>query len=326
MCTAVFRSACSRWFGRNLDVTGSYGEQVVITPRYYPIKLRHLPEIKEHYAIIGMAVVSGNFPLYFDGTNEKGLSVAGLAFKDSCMYHDIVSGKENTASFEFILRVLATCKNIEEVTELIKNMNITKDAFSAEMPPEPLHFLVADKSGAIAVEPMAGGVFVHMNRFGVLTNNPPFPMQLSNMNKYASLSPIYKEGDFARKTGCIEYSTAMGSIGLPGDLTSESRFVRACFVKENIMTDNTEMSELSGFFHILSSVAQPKGCNILKNGNAEYTLYSSCCNTDKGIYYYKTYDNSRINAVALRKENLDSSLLCCFPKKQRGEKPTNYNS
>lgn len=325
MCTAVYRPGYYNWFGRNLDVVSSYGEQVVITPGYYPIKLKHLPEIKVHYAIIGMAVVENNYPLYFDAMNEKGLCVAGLAFKDNCVYHNAVDGMENTASYEFILRVLATCKNIEEVIGLIKNMNITNDAFSEEMPPEPLHFLVADKSGAIAVEPMAGGVFVHMNRFGVLTNNPPFPMQISSLNKYAALSPVCKQGDFARKTGCSEYSTGMGTLGLPGDLTSESRFVRALFVKENIMTENNEMSELTGFFNILSSVAQPKGLNILQNGKAEYTLYSSCCNFDKGIYYYKTYDDSRINAVSLRKENLGSSLLCCFTKKQKNEKPRYCN-
>lgn len=317
MCTAVSFLSGTHYFGRNLDVTGTYGEQVVITPRNFPIRLRHLEEIKRHYAIIGMALVKENYPLYFDATNEKGLSIAGLAFAKNCFYREREEGKENTASFEFIPRVLALCQDVEEAITLIGKMNITGDSFMEEMPPEPLHFLISDKNSSIVVEPMAGGIFVHYNKVGVLTNNPPFPIQLMSLNKYARLAPFHKVGDFAKKTGTKEYSTGMGTIGLPGDLTSESRFVRAVFAKENILSDDNEQSRVSGFFHILSSVSQIKGLNILSDKRAEYTLYSSCCNTAEGIYYYRTYENSRTVKISMRKENLETPLLYCYPLVRR---------
>ena len=101
----------------------------------------------------------------------------------------------------------------------------------------------------------------------------------------------------------------MGALGLPGDLSSQSRFVRAAFVKANSLSEDGEEKSVSQFFHILNSVSQPRGCCKLESGKYEITLYTSCCNTDKGIYYYTTYDNHQISAVDMHRENLDSSVL-----------------
>lgn len=101
--------------------------------------------------------------------------------------------------------------------------------------------------------------------------------------------------------------------GLPGDLSSQSRFVRAAFVKLNSVSGDSESESVSQFFHILGSVEQQRGCCEAENGRYEITLYTSCCNASRGIYYYTTYGNRQITAVDMYQENLDSSRLIRYP-------------
>ena len=110
----------------------------------------------------------------------------------------------------------------------------------------------------------------------------------------------------------------MGALGLPGDLYSQSRFVRAAFVRANAVSGSSEAESVSQFFHILGAVDQPRGCCEVKDGQYEITIYTSCCNADKGIYYYTTYENHQISAVCMHRENLDSDQLCRYPM-QTGE-------
>ena len=95
-----------------------------------------------------------------------------------------------------------------------------------------------------------------------------------------------------------------------------SRFVKAAFVKMNSVSGDSEAESISQFFHILKSVEMQNGCVELAPEVYEITLYSSCCNTDRGIYYYTTYGNSRINAVDMHRENLDGSTLLAYPLKK----------
>jgi choloylglycine hydrolase len=104
----------------------------------------------------------------------------------------------------------------------------------------------------------------------------------------------------------------MGGLGLPGDSSSVSRFVRAAFTRQNAKHHVEEAASLGQFFHILETVKQIEGCVNVK-GKLEKTVYSSCCNLDKGIYYYTTYENSQITAIDLHKENLDSKALILYP-------------
>ena len=105
----------------------------------------------------------------------------------------------------------------------------------------------------------------------------------------------------------------MGAIGLPGDLSSISRFIRAAFVKMNSVSGDLESESISQFFHILGSVNQQKGCCETGNGKYEVTIYTSCCNASKGIYYYTTYENHQITAVDMMKENLDGNCILQYP-------------
>ncbi len=312
MCTAITYNTKNHYFGRNFDLEYSYKETVTITPRNYEFKFRNVDNINNHYAIIGMAYVMNNYPLYYDGINEKGLGMAGLNFPGNADYKEVVEGKENIASFEFIPYVLSKCSNIEEVKKLLENLNITKISFSNELPASPLHWIISDKEKSIIVESVKEGLKVYDNPVGVLTNNPTFDIQMFNLNNYMNLSTEKPLNNFSNELNLDVYSRGMGAIGLPGDLSSASRFVKATFTKMNSKSGDSESESISQFFHILESVYQQRGCVHMGEDNYEITIYSSCCNMDKGIYYYTTYENSQITGIDIFKEDLESEELISY--------------
>ncbi len=309
MCTAVTYKTKDFYFGRTLDYEFSYGEEVVITPRNYSFCFRNMGLMKKHYAIIGIAHIADAYPLYYDAINEKGLGVAGLNFVGNAYYRDKIQGRDNVATFEFIPWILGQCETVEEAKILLNRINITNTSFSQELPPGQLHWLIADKNEAITVESVESGLKVYDNPVGALTNNPPFDEQMFQLNNYMYLSTKEPVNNFSDKLPLHCYSRGMGAIGLPGDLSSQSRFVRVAFTKMNSVCGESECDSVSQFFHILGSVDQQRGCCNLGDGKYEVTLFTSCCNADKGIYYYTTYDNHQISAVNMHKENLNSGRL-----------------
>ena len=308
MCTAATYQTKDFYFGRTLDYEFSYGDEILITPRNYQFDFRHRESLQSHYAMIGMAHVVGNDPLYYDAFNEKGLAMAGLNFVGNASYYDVEEGKENIAQFEFIPWILGTCATLDEAKKALSEMNLTNTPYSEQFPVAQLHWIIADKTGAITVEAMEDGMHVYENKVGVLTNNPPFNIQMFLLNQYMGLSPKQPENLFAKDIELNAYSRGMGAIGLPGDLSSSSRFAKVAFTKLHSVSGNSEAESVSQFFHILGSVDQQRGCCDV-NGKYEITLYTSCCNAQKGIYYYTTYDNHQISAVDMTKEDLDSTEL-----------------
>lgn len=313
MCTAVTYKTKDFYFGRTLDYEFSYGDEVTITPRNYPFHFIEEGNIDTHYAIIGMAYVTENYPLYYDGVNEKGLAIAGLNFVGNSYYNKKVEGKDNITQFEFIPWILSKCATVNEARKLIEKMNLLDRNFNENLPVAQLHWIISDSSESITVEPLKEGIKIYENPVGVLTNNPPFDMQMFNLNNYMSLSTKEPQNTFSEDIDLKTYSSGMGAIGLPGDLSSQSRFIRASFVKLNSISPEGEKESVSQFFHILNSVDQQRGCCNLGDDKYEITIYTSCCNTNKGIYYYTTYDNHQITAVDMNKENLDSSELVRYP-------------
>lgn len=313
MCTAITYETKDFYFGRNLDLHISYGEKVVITPRNYPFHFRNGRTLQDHYAMIGMASVSGGYPLYYEATNEKGLSVAGLNFPDNATYYPSVENLDNIAPFELMLWLLGQCATVEEASELLDRMNLWDMPFSDQLPLSPLHWLIADRKRSIVLEPLTEGLKIFENPVGILTNNPPFEYHMYNLVNYMNITAQIPQNRFSEKITMKPYSLGMGSFGLPGDLSSASRFVKAAFTKLNSVSGDSESESVSQFFHILGSVTQQRGLTAVESGEYEYTIYSSCCNTDKGIYYYRTYNNNQINAVAMFAEDLNSDQLIRYP-------------
>ena len=311
MCTAICYRNNDSYFGRNLDLHRGYGESVVITPRNYEIKMRCLEPKKSRYAMIGMATVVDGFPLYYEATNEKGLSMAGLNFPENAVYHPFAQGRDNVAPFELIPWILSQCDCIGEARLLLESIRLVNISFSERLPLSPLHWMISDKQRSIVAEPLRDGLKIYEDPFEVLTNSPPFAYHCTNVSNYMGLSTGQAIARFREDLPMKNYSLGMGALGLPGDYSSASRFVRALFVKENSVLGNDEKSSVNQFFHILNSVAMPKGCVMAPEG-LEYTRYSSCCNMDKGIYYFTTYEDRAITSIRLQDADLYRSALQIF--------------
>uniref|UniRef100_UPI0040561B1B choloylglycine hydrolase n=1 Tax=Agathobacter sp. TaxID=2021311 RepID=UPI0040561B1B len=312
MCTAATLLTKNHYFGRNLDLEYSYEESVAITPRNYPFPFRKTDTMQQHFAMIGTAYIYDNYPLYYEATNEKGLSMAGLNFPGNADYKAEAPDKTNIAPFEFIPWVLGQCTTVFEAAALLEKTNLLNEDHSNALPLTSLHWIISDRNTSITVESVKEGINIYQNPLGVLTNNPTFDKQLFHLNNYMHLTNQEPTNCFAPDLNLKIYSRGMGTFGMPGDWSSQSRFVKAAFVKMNSVCGDLEEESVSQFFHILSSVEHPRGCVDTRNHLYEITVYSCCCNTDKGIYYYKTYDNSQITAVAMHRENLDSSRLISY--------------
>ena len=312
MCTAATYQTNYFYFGRTLDYEFSYVDEVTITPRNYQFNFSMAGNINRHYAIMGIAYVVDGYPLYYEGVNEKGLCMAALNFTGNAIYKQALHNMYNISQYEFIPWILTQCSTIKQVKQLLARTNIV-GMENNNLPAPQLHWMVSSREGSLTVEPMQDGIKVYDNPVGILTNNPPFNEQVFSLNNYMGLSIRTPNNNFSSKLDLQPYCQGMGAIGLPGDLSSQSRFVRAAFTKMNSFSGTSETESVSQLFHILGSVLQPRGCCETSNGKYEYTIYTSCCNADKGIYYYTTYNNHQNSSIHMYNENLDSNILVRFP-------------
>lgn len=313
MCTALNLTTKDHYFGRNLDLDRTYNEEVCIMPRRFSLKFRKMEEINNHFALIGMATVVSDIPLFYDAANEHGLSAAALNFPKNAYYSPAKKGKDNISPFEFIPWILCKCKTVEEAKRLLYNINIADIPFSEQLPLSPLHWIISDRNSSLIIESMKDGLHIHESKLGVLTNNPPFEYQIENLQKFSHLrndnSNVIRENNLPYET----YSQGLGAVGLPGDVSSMSRFVRIAFGKANSVSENDELASVGQFFHLLSSVEMIKGNCKNDDGNMHLTHYSACINTDKGLYYYTTYNNRRITCIDMHRTDLESENISRFP-------------
>lgn len=318
MCTSLALKTGDFYFGRNLDLEYEFGERVVITPRNYPFFFRKSGVMLSHYAMIGMAAIEDGYPLYAEASNEKGLCMAGLNFPGNAFYSkEQAENKQTISPFELIPWLLGTCSTVQEAIQRLRTVHIAHIPFSDSLPLSPLHWHIADSKQSITLESLKEGIKIYDNPVGILTNNPGFDFQMLNLNQYLNLTSGYPKSRFG-DASLAPFGQGFGSIGLPGDTSPVSRFVRSAFYKMNSVCDDSEEGSVSQFFHILDSVSVIRGSVITPQGNEERTTYSCCVNASRGIYYYKTYENSRISAVTLHTEDLNGEKLLEFPllKKQ----------
>ena len=312
MCTAATYQTRNFYFGRNLDYERSYGESVVITPRNWPLALRRGAVMETHYAMIGMAHMQDGFPLYYDAVNEKGLCIAGLNFVGNAVYHPPVAERENVAQFELIPWLLGRCATLTEARQLLEQVNITDTPFCTGLPAAQLHWMVAGRR--LSRGGVGGRRRPCLRRSGGGADQQPAvshaavrPEQLRTAVAGAAGEPL-RAGPAA---GDIQ--PRHGGHGPARGLSSQSRFVRAAFVRANSVSGDGEAESLSQLFHILGSVEQQRGCCRLNDGACELTLYTGCCNADRGVYYYTTYDNGQITAVDMHRADLDGDAPVSYP-------------
>ncbi len=306
MCTAVHIVCGHGLFGRTLDVMQGYGEQVVIAPRKMPLSFSDGQVNADHFAMVGMAYLAEKTPLYFDAMNEHGLCMAGLRFPDAEYAAPQRTGRE-MAPYEVISRVLSSCRTVEDAVALLRENRIVRLDFSPTLPSAPLHWLVADRRRSVAVECIGGQTQIHDDPFGVLTNAPSFSAMAALDEHYCHLSP-----DASSASPTASYRYGVGAVGLPGDLTSMSRFVRAQFFKRYVRWDDPDVCPVEQFFHLTDTVKQVKGVTRTDEGD-EYTRYTSCCDQTERVYYYTTHCCRAVAAVALSPDTQNGEEAICYP-------------
>lgn len=313
MCTSIALFECN-CFGRNLDLDRRFGEQIVIMPRQFPLRFQRTDDLDHHHAMIGMAAVIDGHPLYAEAMNEHGLYMAGLNFPGNAQYtQTIPEGNTALAPYELIPWILGTCKSIEEAKEKIHRLTLARIPFMKQdghaLPLAPLHWHIADHRGALVLETMKCGTFLYEDPIGVLTNNPPFPFHQMNLNQHQHLSASPVQNKIAPTLDLQRFGEGMGAFGLPGDCSSPSRYIRAAFHQLNSRCADQEHDRVSQCFHLLDTVAMPRGSVITEQGHEDITIYACCMSKATQTYYCKTYESAGICAVSMRPEMMDDKQL-----------------
>lgn len=318
MCTSVALKTKDgkNLFGRTMDFSVEFNESVRIIPRNFKwINVTDKNVKISKYAFIGMSILTDNHPVFADGVNEKGLTCATLYFPGFAKYEEEnIENKENVACYDFVLWTLSQFKNLEEVKKSLENVVIINTVLSILNFAPPLHWILSDKSGkSIVIERTHRGLEVFENPVGVMTNSPNFEWHLSNLRQYIGVRAKQFDNVIWNDLELSAFSQGSGTFGLPGDFTPPSRFVRAVYLKNNIVDINNEIEGVNGIFHILSNCEIPKGTVLKADNSCDYTLYTSVMCSESATYYYRTYENSQISAVHLFNEDLDVLYMKEFP-------------
>ncbi|HAT4300960.1 TPA: linear amide C-N hydrolase [Clostridium perfringens] len=306
-------------FGRNMDIEYSFNQSIIFIPRNFKcVNKSNKKELTTKYAVLGMGTIFDDYPTFADGMNEKGLGCAGLNFPVYVSYSkEDIEGKTNIPVYNFLLWVLANFSSVEEVKEALKNANIVDTPISENIPNTTLHWMISDITGkSIVVEQTKEKLNVFDNNIGVLTNSPTFDWHVANLNQYVGLRynqvPEFKLGD----QSLTALGQGTGLVGLPGDFTPASRFIRVAFLRDAMIKNDKDSIDLIEFFHILNNVAMVRGSTRTVEEKSDLTQYTSCMCLEKGIYYYNTYENNQINAIDMNKENLDGNEIKTYKYKK----------
>ena len=313
MCTGVRFSDNdgNMYFGRNLDWTEGYGEKVVITPKGYKYQSVFLGEMEPRYgAIIGMAIIEENTPLYFDCANEAGLAIAGLNFPGYAKYEEnAVDGKQNIAAYEFPLWVTMNFSSVNEVEEALKNAAIVAKPINEKFPVSELHYIIGDKDRSIVVEYTKNGMEIFKNDVDILTNQPGYGWHQENLRNYMNLEPKRPHEVKWGKAELTPFGSGSMMRGIPGDYYSPSRFVRVAYLNTHYPTKDSEDENVMRLFHTLTGVAMIDGAAAMDGENYEKTIYTGGYSTASKTYYYNTYDNPAIMHVSMGDYDIDSADL-----------------
>ena len=320
MCTALgFKTDFSCFFGRNMDLSYSFNQSPIYLNKDHcylnPVN-NEMVTLKR--SILGMGTIINNYPAFAEGMNCHGLGCAGLNFSRYAYYEKgIVEDKINLAPYDFILYILSNFASIDDVKNNISSIELVDVPINKDTPIATLHWMICDKTGAsIVVEKTKIGLKYYDNPVGVMTNDPTFDWHLTNLNEYMKVSPIDCGPTVWNGLELKGLGVGNGTLGLPGDFESVSRFVRAAFLRSNLPQIESEGEAISTFFHILDNLAMPKGSIIVEGNRESYTLYSSCMNLDKGVYYFRTYNNSRISAINMKSISADKIELFNYCDRQ----------
>ncbi|WP_412989418.1 choloylglycine hydrolase family protein [Pediococcus siamensis] len=317
MCTSVmYQNKMGQWFlARTMDFSFELGGRPVVIPRNFHFKSD--AETNGFDTKLGFTGAGRDLNGYIlvDGVNEAGVGAATLYFDGLAKFADApVADKLNLAPHEVVNWILGNVDSVADLKQKIASLNIVAVENALFKIVVPLHWIVSDKSGAcVVIEQDENGMKVMDDPVKVMTNSPDFQWHLKNLNNYVQLKPTShsskKYGDFESDA----YGLGSGALGLPGDYTSVSRFVRAAFIRENTEKAASISGSVNALSHILNSVEIPKGVKADNEGGCDYTQYRGYMSLEEGAYYMQPYEDQTITRVALTPELLNAEAPSEFP-------------
>ncbi len=272
---------------------------------------------KTRYGSVGMNAFG--LPLLADGLNEKGLHVGVFYFPGYAGYQAIPDGDtgRTLAPQELAGFLLGTCANAEEAVEASRSIRVGEVVFKEFGFVPPFHFIVNDASGkSVVLEYVGGELKVHRNPLGVMSNSPTFDWHMTNLSNYVNLTVSNVPRLEGAGAELKAFGQGSGMLGLPGDFTPPSRFVRAVAFSKSALPVETARAGVLQAFHILNQFDIPKGAaRGVEHGKmvADYTLWTSAFDLKNLRYYFRTFDNSRIRVIDLTSLDLDARDVKTIP-------------
>jgi len=295
MCTAIYFKKYKHYFGRTLDLEYNYNEKIIYVPRNFNLLYRYNKSNNNHYSFFGIGIIENNYPLLYDGCNEKGLCIAGLNLPKSTTYNNYLSNKINICSFEIIPYILSNCENCNEAKQLLSKINVTNDSFNNRYAVAKLHFMISDKNNCFVLEIINKSINIIDNPCNVLTNEPNFMFHLDNIKHYENIN-----------NELINDYKGSQMIGLPGDNLSKSRFIKAYYNQKYYLYDENNISEL---FNIFNNLFELNGLCKINNNQYYKTIYIVIYNMDDNCLYLKTYKNNEIFCINLFNNQTNDKLI-----------------
>ena len=302
------------FWGRNFDFNRfAEGSGVLFLPQGAPVCAfirmgeGHGETYPAKYAALGMGTLSvPGAPVLYDGVNEAGLAGGQLYFRGFARYER--RSRPGTVPVQaglalpYILSQCATCE--EAAREFLGGLTLVHEPLLGAVP--PLHWCFSDRTGeTIVAEPTAGGVRVYRNTVGVMTNSPGYDWHEQNLLSYAHL----RSADYGTLRVCgkelRQCFSGSGALGLPGDWSSPSRFVRLCFLREHAVRGRNEEEGIAYLFRLFASAAFPLGAvrvndfsDVTEHDKEvlpfDYTVYTSAACLESLRYYWTSYGNTRV--------------------------------
>jgi choloylglycine hydrolase len=260
---------------------------------------------KSQYGFTGPTVATYHDQL-LDGINDQGLAVGLFYFPGFAQYAEATP--ENTAKGlspgQITAWILSHCANVAEVKEKIGQVAMLPVVLDVIGIVPDLHIKVQDPTGAcIVIEPRGGELKVYDNPVRVLTNSPEFPWHLTNLNNYLNITAGYPAGKKIGDLSLAAFGMGGGAIGLPGDFTPPSRFVRMAFFLQNAEEQASSEQAVSTLFHFLNNFDIPPGAAMPPAGTSEkypdYTSWTIVADLAKKHYHWKTFGNQNIRVIDL---------------------------
>ncbi len=245
------------------------------------------------------------YPLALDGLNEVGLSFGALYLPSYTVYQDVPKGENSKAlwNLDFGLWVLGNFSTVEEVKIALQSVYVCelKTFFAIS----PLHFNVTDATGkSIIVEYTANGLNIYDNKIGVLTNSPPYDWHMANIRNYLNLSPNNPDSTSFNGESFSAIGQGAGLVGIPGDWTPPSRFIKSVLMSHNALTPNNSTEAVNLGLHFMNVVDIPYGVSrMLSNRKEEYdyTQWVVVRDLTNRKYMFRTYDNLQVRSIDLNK-------------------------